>query len=209
MKPPFSENRRQHLLKVSKFLGDAPAPWNALEPRLSSKPRYDGLDCMRRIAVMGMDILAGKIGNKSLIAVGFNIEDQRTFFALSLVAEALGSQEQAEFKWHVEAGQGRGAVNLGSGKVVNAEWTFLDKILNFGEAAFAAVVHLEGATRLKAGAMHGKNDGSENRLKMQIKGAIDKYVSCAPSHIIRQASALAAGGVRQALFEPSGESLHG
>jgi hypothetical protein len=75
------------------------------------------------------------------------IDDQGFLLRLSSSAEFAGSQEKAEFQWHIESGQARFHIRLGSRDVVNAIAAFGDDPADFVDAHFPTVVIFSSASR--------------------------------------------------------------
>ena len=72
---------------------------------LGGEPVADFHDGSVGIGAVGVDVLAGDVGDEVAVTVRFAVEDQQGFAALGGRAVALASEEQSEFERHVEAGQ--------------------------------------------------------------------------------------------------------
>jgi hypothetical protein len=100
--------------------------------------------------VVGVDVLAGNVGNEALIAMEFGIEDYAAFASMRGSALYAKAQEDAEFEGHVEPRQRRIAVTLGARNVVNpiiALGNYGTKLL---EPVLPSVIGLPRAASAKA-----------------------------------------------------------
>src|SRR5262249_12115769 len=99
----------------------------------------------RGLCVIGMrlDILAGDVRTKTVIAVRVAVEDQAGLPALAGVPEPLGPQENAELQRHVKPGEPGLPVQAGAGKVVNAVLAGGKEPVDFLEPVLTTVVNLQ------------------------------------------------------------------
>jgi hypothetical protein len=131
-----------------------------------------------RIASMGVDIDAGKIGYEPLIAERVDVENQRPLQLLDLASVSLGTEEQPQLQRHIEAGQPEDLIQLGPGKVVNAVPAVLDQAIELIHPHLAAVIELAGRARTKLAGVNAEDERPEQGGVGLIERTVDEDVVC-------------------------------
>ena len=93
---------------------------------------------------MRLNILAGNIGTKPLIAIAVTIKDEAGFQLVCPRAKPPGANEEAKLQGHVEAWQARFVTNLGARNIMNSIPAVFDDLGNLINADFSRVFRFKG-----------------------------------------------------------------
>jgi hypothetical protein len=86
------------------------------------------------------NVLSRDVGHKLLVAIGLAVEDEAVFGLVLPSAKALCAEEDAQFEWHVEAGQSGVSVGFGARDIVDTEPTIFNEPEDFFDADLSGVV---------------------------------------------------------------------
>ena len=106
-------------------------------------------------------VLSRDVRTELRVAITVPIQNQADLSPLRSVPERLGSEEQPQFKRHIESREVGLGVELSSGDVVDAELTSANKAKDLVEPNLTGVLNLKGRPRHKAAVMDRKNYGIE------------------------------------------------
>jgi len=115
---------------------------------------------------------AGEIGDESLIAIGFGIEDERALLPLELITKTLGSEEDAEFERHIESRKAGVRIKLGARQIVDTKAALLDNPIEFVDPGLAAVIHFARTSDAKTAGEHREHQRLKSWRKLIVEWAV-------------------------------------
>ncbi len=176
LKPQRSTDSREITPESRVMIDDLGCTRQCRSPGGCPKPVSDFSDCLIGSSPVGVNILAGNVGDKGPVAVCIPVQNQRRLFALIVTSKSSAPKKQPQLQRHVEPRQVGDGIELDRGEIVYAELAFFDDPFDLCQADIAGIVFLAGATSNKTEVAHGEDNGVEDRPVTGVEGAVDEDV---------------------------------